>query len=112
MDQIGRITALIKIYKDDIDPNIAKLDIETMLDKIKLYFNISEVPTTLERPIARELFNIYNATMQGVSSFKKGDTTINYAKPVDFDNAMNNLKQTLFAYRRIYTAPKEVVSSV
>lgn len=108
MNQIERILALIKIYKNDIDPVIAKLDIETLIDKIKLYCNISELPTTLERPIARELFKIYNTAVQGITSFKEGDTTITYAKPVDFDNAMSNIKQTLFAYRRIYKVVQNV----
>jgi len=109
LDQITRILELIKIYKSDIDENIAKVDIETMIDRIKLYCNISDLPSTLERPVARELYKLYNTSMQGVSSITEGDTTIKYATTIDFDNAIENLKTTLFPYRRLYTAPKEVV---
>lgn len=109
MNQVSRIIELIKGYKSDIDENIAKLDIETMIDKVRLYCNISELPSTLERPIARELYRIYNTTGEGISSLTEGDTSIKYATTIDFDNAMKNLQPTLFAYRRLYTAPKEVV---
>lgn len=101
--QVERILEYIKILSTPTktDEQI-KFDIIENIERACNYIQNSKFPISCERTLARELVRVYDTPgMLGASSIKEGQTSVTFAKPIDYDLILENMKTALSPFRRL-----------
>ncbi len=104
-EQVNRIFSLIHELKPNISISDEQIlfDIEEIIERGCNYIQDSKFPLSCERTVARNLIRVYNidTDIQGATQIKEGQTTVVFAKPIDYDTTFDTIKSSLNPFRRL-----------